>query len=103
MIDGEFTPVAVLELSRVDGNEHVPDTYLNAVLARYDRRDGQGAAITRIAAILGVDAWIILFRWDLTEFWAFNLTERKGWFKNISPENYERWIRRLAPKPPPDG
>jgi hypothetical protein len=83
-----------IELSRVDGHVPVRQRYLDAVIARFCRRDGQGDAVVQPAATLDVKAWIVLFRWDLTEFWIYNLTARRGWW-NINAETYERWLRSL--------
>lgn len=93
--NGKITPVAVFELSRVDGNVNVPQTYLDAVLKRFNKRDGQKSAVKRIAELLGVHVYIVLFRWDLTEFWVYDLTARNGWYSNITQNEYEDWIRRF--------
>jgi hypothetical protein len=96
MVDGKPKAVAVFELSRVDGNVHVPDKYLDAVLSRYNKRDGQSAFIKYTAQAFNTHAWIVLFRWDLSEFWVYNLTNNSGWYKNLTKDQYEDWIRRLT-------
>lgn len=94
--DGVPKAVAVFELSRVDGNIALPDSYLKAVLDRYNKRDGQGVIVKTLAEELKVSAWIILFRHDLSEFWVLNLSHpEQGWFKRVSPENLSKWIRKL--------
>jgi hypothetical protein len=89
-----LVPVALLELTRVDGNMPVPAGYLNAILARYMERDWQGALAVAGAGYLGVRAWIVAFRYDLTEFWVYNLSDRRGWFHG-DVAWYERWISAL--------
>jgi hypothetical protein len=95
VIDEVPTPVAMLELSRVDGNVHLPPSYMKAVLDRFNKRDGQGETIRAFAKSLEVKAWIVLFRWDLTEFWVYNLTDSRGWWEMKKPK-YEHWIRNLS-------
>ena len=89
-------PVAVLELSRVDGNVKLPQTYLDAVTTRFQKRDAQGSAITTFADLLKVKAWIVLFRWDLSEFWIYNLTDGRGWWCMTKPK-YHSWVIGLKP------
>lgn len=96
-IDGVLTPVAVLELTMVEGNAHVPQKYLNNILDRFLIRDGQGEMAQRLAAKLGVKAWIVLFRWDLTEFWVYDLCGTRRWY-HTSPAKYKAWLEGL-----PDG
>jgi hypothetical protein len=92
--DGERVPVALFEMSRVDGNVSVPDTYLKAVLVRLLERDQQGHAAKTFAKALGCKAWIVLFRWDMTEFWVYNLTDDRGWWR-MGIEHYRRWLEGL--------
>lgn len=94
IIDGVPTPIAIIELSRVDGNVHLPKSYMEAVLHRFNKRDGQGSMIKEIAQSLKVKAWVVLFRWDLTEFWVYNLTDSRGWWQ-MNQEKYEGWVRKL--------
>lgn len=93
-VDGEPIPVAVLELSRVDGDVKVPPSYLRAVLDRFQKRDAQGKVSCHLASRLGCKCWIVLFRYDLSEFWVFNLSDSRGWW-NLSQPVYERWLERL--------
>jgi len=76
---GELIPVALLELTRVDGNVYVPPTYFEAILKRFIERDWQGQLACKGAELLGTTAWIVAFRHDLTEFWIYNLSDRRGW------------------------
>lgn len=95
---GELHAVAVFELTRVEGNMPVPPTYLDAVLARFTKRDGQAGTAKRVAKQLGVKAWIVLFRWDLTGFWVYNLTDDRGWF-GLSKVAYQEWVKSLREEP----
>jgi len=94
MVDSEIRLVASIELSRIDGNVAIPDSYHDAVLTRFMKRDGQGKIIRAIATKLEIPTWIVLFRWNLTEFWVFNLTELRGWWR-LTPDKYKEWIRSL--------
>lgn len=107
LVDGLPVPVAALELSRVDGNKRLPQSYLNAVTTRFQDRDGQASAITAFAAKMGVKAWVVLFRWDLTDFWVYNLTDTRGWWHMDKPR-YTSWVkgmgaRRSEEEEPNDG
>ena len=93
---GHPYPVGLLELSRVDGNVRLPQTYLDNVLTRIMKRDWQGRLAVRAAEILRVRAWMVLFRWDLTEFWVYNLTHTRGWWW-LDKESYMSWLSGLKP------
>ena len=97
VVDGKPTPVGVLEISRVDGNVEVPDSYLNAVLDRFKKRDSQAQIILNLANSIGVKVWVSLFRYDLTEFWVYNLTNDRGWF-HLNQSGYKKWIMDLKPE-----
>lgn len=92
--NGQMFPVALLELSRVDGNVRLPWTYLKAVLDRFTKRDGQGSVALKTAGFLKVPAFIVLFRWDLSEFWVFNLVTGGSW-NNMTRNEYAVWLRKL--------
>ena len=87
---GKLEYIALLELTRVDG-EWVADAYLDAIVARFDR-DGQAFCAEAVAERLRCDAWIVLFRKDLTEFWLYNLSRRRGWYKSLSQDQYKKWL-----------
>lgn len=95
MVNNTVTPVGVLELTRVNGSKEVPQTYLDAILKRICDRDPQGRVACTVALNLGVKAFVVLFRWDLSEFWAYNLTDARGWF-HMWPETYSKWINQLG-------
>ena len=88
---GQPTPVVVLELTRLDGSHPLPQTYLDAIVTRFTKRDGQAAAIVALANRLGVDAVIVLFRHDLSEFWLFDLSSPTRWFHR-DQRQYRHWI-----------
>lgn len=92
IVKGELKPVALLELTRVDGNRPIPETYLSSILARFRKRDAQEKIITFAARELKCKAWIVLFRHDLSQFWLYNLTHERGWYKNLSQSQYQKWI-----------
>lgn len=101
VIDGAVVPVAHIELSRVDGNRDVPLTYLEAAWNRFTVRDLQSKVSTLVAEALGIPAYFVLFRWDLTEFWIreFYVPGRApvdDWFPpsvgGISADDYRSWI-----------
>lgn len=96
MVDGRPTPVAVLELTELPGNRTPPPSYLDAILQRYVERDGQAAFIRQVANLLHCPAVIVLFRWDLSEFWTYNLSAPSGW-RHRSRDEYERTLRGLRP------
>jgi len=86
-------PVALLELTRVDGNIPLPNSYLDAVLRRFRKRDAQSKLAIYVASMLNCKAWIVLFRWNLSEYWLYNLTNNRGWYKSLSPETYKNWLQ----------
>jgi len=90
----KIIPVALLELTRVDGNIKLPDTYLSGVLDRFKKRDAQSKLITYVAELLSCKVWIVLFRHDLSEFWLYNLSSDRGWYKSLSLSQYTNWIKK---------
>ena len=97
MVEGETTPVALLEMTRVDGSIPVPPTYLDSILKRFKERDGQRKIMLRVCDLLGVDVYIVCYRWDLTEFWVYNLSNGSKWIK-LSKEKYEQCIKNMKSK-----
>ncbi len=91
---GDPHPAATIELTRVDGNVRVPGTYLAKILDRFGDRDFQAEHSKYVAEALGVNCFIVAFRWDLTEFWVYNLSCSRGWW-NLDVPRYERWLRAL--------
>jgi hypothetical protein len=95
--DDDIIFKAVLEITRVDHDDVINDNYLQAILDRYETRDAQGRVIRRVAKLLGVKVWIVLWRYSLQEFCLYNLTDRRGWFKNISKPVCAKWIKDGCP------
>ncbi len=83
-------PVAVIELTRIDGDD-ANEKYLKAILDRFDVRDKQGEATRKVAKALGVNAYITLFNLKLTKFWVYNLTQEKGW-KSFNQKEYIEFL-----------
>ncbi len=92
-VSGELCPVATLELTRLDGNRNPPATYLQNILARFGERDFQATHSRHVAGALGVSCFVVLFRWDLSEFWIYNLSEKRGWW-HLTQDRYMRWLRQ---------
>jgi hypothetical protein len=91
-LNGTMTPIAVLELTRVPGNRPVPSSYLKAILTRYMRRDSQAATAIGVGHRLDCPAFIVAHRWDLTEFWVYNLSRQAGWAHG-DRQTYTKFIR----------
>src|SRR5262245_1147423 len=95
MIDGRPVPVAVFELTCLDRTVTVVrPQYLAAILDRMQLRDPQAALACEVARRCGVEAWVIAWRIDCSEFWIFNLSINAGWWHLTAPE-YRRWIVNL--------
>jgi hypothetical protein len=92
--DGDFVPVGVMEVTRVDLGKEVNQKYLDQIIERYEQRDLQGIAARKVAAALQTKAYIILFREDCSEFWVYNLTNRRGWW-HLDPEKMEAFLKKL--------
>lgn len=92
--DGNLYPVAVIEVTRTDKGKVVNNAYLNTIRERFEVRDLQGRAAVRVATALGVKAFIVLFREDCSEFWLYNLSDRKGWCY-FTPLQMEEFLLKL--------
>jgi hypothetical protein len=92
--DGAPVPVAVTELSRIDGALPLPDSYLRAVETRFFGRDAQGGLIRLLADRLGVPAFLVLFGKELTAFYILHL-DRRTWSRQLSEAEYCRWQETL--------
>lgn len=86
-------PVAVIEVTRVD-REEIDDTYFQAIVDRYNKKDLQGQATRHVATALGVQPYLCVFRKDLSEFWVHNLSTGKTWVK-FSQQEYGDWVINL--------
>lgn len=95
VMDGKIRPVAVFEMTRLDGDMKPPQTYFDAIEKRFSTRDGQGGAVLEFACRLGVPAAIVLFRHDLSEFWVYVLSNPTKWFHFAAPA-YQLWVQGLS-------
>lgn len=96
IVDGEFIPVAVLELTRTDEAVRSAVALQTAVLHRISVENIQAKVLVSMAKRLGVDAFLVLFVADLSEFHVYNLTTEKRWWV-MNPERYQYWIDQLSP------
>jgi hypothetical protein len=94
VIDGKFEPVAIVELTMVNGTIRVPQGYLDAIITRFTERDGQASILREAAERMRIKAWITLFRWDLSEFWIYNLSENTGWW-HVDQHTYINWLEKM--------
>lgn len=92
--NGELVPVGVMEVTRVDVGREVNQGYLDAIVQRFEQRDLQALAACKVAAALQTKAYIILFRADCSEFWVYNLTNRRGWW-HLEPAKMEEFLQKL--------
>ena len=93
--DGGWQPAAVFELTRVDGDLELPESYFGNIAARF-RTEVQGKIAKIVARRFDCKAWIVLFRYDCSEFWIYNLTDDRGWF-HINADAYRSWLLQLEP------
>lgn len=77
--NGKQVAVGVLEMTRVDGDKPVGEGYFQAVLNRFLNRDMQGKTTKIIAEALGTHAYIVIFRYNCSEFFVYNLTLEGAW------------------------
>jgi len=98
VIGGIVTPIAILEISRVDGNHPVPIKYLQSAWTRFSERDPQKEVIETMARSTGIPAYFVLYRWDLTEFWTrlFYPDAPLNRWKHTDQPGYSRWVRELG-------
>ncbi|MDX2273768.1 MAG: hypothetical protein NW237_17705 [Cyanobacteriota bacterium] len=93
--EGELIPVGVMEVTRVDHDKLVTPAYLAAIIDRFESRDLQAKAARQVAAALGVNAFIVLFREDCREFWVYNLTDPSPW-QHLLPDQMETFLKALG-------
>ena len=96
IVDGEFIPVAVLELTRTDEAVRSAVALQTAVLHRISEENIQAKVLVSMAEHLDVDAFLVLFVADLSEFHVYNLSTENGWWV-MNPERYQYWIDGLSP------
>jgi hypothetical protein len=83
-----------MEVTRVDMGKKVGPRYLQSILRRYEQRDMQAAAARKVAQALGTKAYIVLFRADCSEFWVYNLSDRRDW-QRLSSQGMETFLQSL--------
>jgi hypothetical protein len=95
-VNGSWQPIAIVELSRIDGAAPLPEAYLKSVETRFNERDAQGDLTRRVATILGVPAYLTLFTGDLACFYVLELTGKGRWAKNLDEPRYRFWLEGLG-------
>jgi hypothetical protein len=93
--NGQVSPVAILELTRIDANS-CGGQYLQAILDRFHCQ-GQASFILKMSERLLCDAYIVAYYQDLTLFHLYNLTAKKGW-ATMNAQHYEKWLQSLTPE-----
>lgn len=93
-------PVAILELTRYDHDEHDGPSqswakYKSAILDRYFFRDAQGRFVKVMAERMGVPAYIVLFRKDLGSFYLFDMIDPRANWVHMEPDEYKEWLCQL--------
>ncbi len=91
-IDGELVPVGVLEITLADCEPS--QSYLDAIICRYEKKDVQGRTARHVAKALGCKAWIVCYTQGCNNFWIYNLTERKGWY-DLNGSEMEQFLEGL--------
>ena len=86
-------PCAITELTRIDSAEEPEKPYLDAIIDRYYNRDRQGENIERVAMMLEVPAYIILFNSECYWFWVFSC-QRHEW-KYMDRATYIEFLSKL--------
>lgn len=96
IIDDDIIDVAILEITRVDKNDDFPNPtkrYFDAILNRY-KKDFQGRRAIDLGKKLNCNAYIVLFKYDMSKLWVYNLSKEKG-FKEFNQEEYFSWLKNL--------
>jgi hypothetical protein len=94
-ISDELAPVALLELKRIDTARPPAPLYFQRILERTLKRDGDGAALKRIAEMLCCDAYLVCFAHpSLLIFWVYNLSTGHGWVEMDAVE-YTEWTKNM--------
>jgi len=91
-VDGELKPVAITELTRCD-NETAGPGYLVAIVQRYFYRDRQGQIIEKLASLLNVPAYLVLFQKDMKWVWILDFKDRS--WKEYKPEEWAEVVKNL--------
>jgi hypothetical protein len=94
--DGE--PVAILELTRADDPEPLGPGYFREIMRRKEV-DRETRRTLILAQKLDVQAFLVVFRKDLSEFWVWRvwpLQSEPAW-KHMVQGAYATWLRGLKP------
>ncbi len=115
LIDDIPTPVAILELVRVNSpfeNEWFASQYQEKILSDFysdvgmdlRQRTGRSDFVNEMAYRLKVSAYIVLFQKDLSNFWTYDLSEEVGrldtpsstyeW-NHYNESEYKSWVKSL--------
>jgi len=97
IVDGIPVPVALIEMTRVTGTKRVPVAYLESVLKRYTVRDPKSQLTINAAAHMGIDAYLVIYRENLEDFWVYNLTWGGAW-QAKTQQQYRDWVSSLDRK-----
>jgi hypothetical protein len=91
-IGGELTPVAVYEITRKDTPGKPHPNYLKAIIDRFEGRDKeQSEAIQRVASLLGVKAYIVLYTNEPNPWFCVYDWIRETWYDHDRPSMI-KWI-----------
>lgn len=92
MVNDELKPVATTELTvREPWPDPMPDSYLAAILDRYENSDLQGYHARYMAKALGVSCYIVLMEHDLSLFHVYNLSTSNGWW-TMEQDVHSGWL-----------
>ncbi len=94
--DGSSCAVALLEITRVDGNERVPPSYFQNILLRMYQRDGQASLAISAAESFDTDCWVVAWRENLEDFWVYPLrgAHNREW-RHMNKGQYALWLAEL--------
>lgn len=92
IIDGEFTPVAITDLTRCDGDE-IGQKYLDAIIHRFFVRDRQGYFLKSIGKLLNVPVYLVLFNKNMT--WVQVFSFQKEQWKRFEIDEWAEYLKNL--------
>lgn len=68
--------------------------YLDQIITRYYKRDGQAAFAKRMGKLLHIPVKLILFGFDMRHVWIWDLERDKGWW-DMPAERLKREIKNM--------
>ena len=83
-INGRLTPVAVYEITRIDGDADPPPAYYESILKRFEERDMQADSVVMVARALKTKPYIILYHKNLKRFHVYDFGS-KTWYHYNEP------------------